>query len=117
MKLPTTQGIPVDGESLCEYMQMLVGSFFKIIPIGESDDKSSLQTYLQSFQLELMGCQGLVLELKHEPLFISLISILQYFIDHPDISLVVLRRETFKAISICTKLKARYTTIAVGEEG
>ena len=39
----------------------------------------------------------------------TLISILQYLIDTPDCPVQDVKREVFRAISICNKLKSRYT--------
>ena len=55
-----------------------------------------------------LGCRALVVAIHEDSLFLSLISILQYLIDHPESDVAFVRREVFRAISICNKLKERY---------
>lgn len=105
--IPTSANVPVSEEILSKYFHSLVNSFFKILPIWESGEPSIL-TYIESLQIELLGCKGFLLSIKEDPLFISLISILQYFIDTPDCDVSVVKREVFRAISICNKLSNRY---------
>lgn len=107
MMIQTTVGVPMDATMLRNYFRALINLFFKILPIWESGE-SSLDTYMRSLQAELLGCKELIEAIHDDPLFITLIAILQYFIDNPDIGLPVVRREVFRAISICNKLKARY---------
>ena len=55
-----------------------------------------------------MGCQELLTAVKEDSQLLSLISILQYLIDNPECDFADMRREVFKAISICNKLQAKY---------
>lgn len=105
--ITTITGQPISKELLENYFKSLVNSFFKILPIKESGEES-LTVYMQSLQLELLGCQELITELNDDAGFMTLVSILQYLISNPDCAVGVVRREVFKAISICNKLKARY---------
>lgn len=107
MTLQTVRDIPMDAAMLSNYLQTLVNLFFKILPIREGEDRS-LGTYMESLQLELLGCGALISALHEDALFLTLVSILQYLIDRPDASVRVYKREVFKAISICNKLKTRY---------
>ena len=108
--LTTTAGVPIDSKAMKKYMNSLVNRFFKILPIREQGDES-LVVYLRSFQKELLGCQGLIEGLKHDALFVSLVSILQYLIDHPECSVKSVRREVFNAISVCNKLQSMYAEV------
>jgi hypothetical protein len=72
---------------------------------------------MESLQAEVLGCEALVETIKADSMFLSLVSILQYLIDHTESEVIVFRREVFKAISICNKLKARYAVAASNEEG
>lgn len=103
--IDTVTGTPVSSELLYNYFKNLVNQFFKILPIRESGE-SSLTTYMQSLRAELLGCQELIGELHKDPLYLSLLAILQYLIDNPECSVLEVKREVFKAISICNKLKA-----------
>lgn len=97
----------VSRELLYNYFSTLVNSFFKILPIRE-DQEGSLVIYMQSLQRELLGCKELISAIQEDAQFLSLISILQYLINNSGCDFADMRREVFKAISICKKLQAKY---------
>lgn len=103
----TSAGIQMDAVVLENYFRSLINLFFKILPLKESKERS-LETYMRSLQAELLGCRSLVVAIHEDSLFLSLVSILQYLIDHPESDVAFVRREVFRAISICNKLKERY---------
>ena len=103
MMIQTTVGVPMDAMVLNNYFRTLINLFFKILPIKESGE-SSLDTYMRSLQAELLGCKELIEAIHEDPL----IAILQYLIDNPSCEVSVVKREVFRAISICNKLKSRY---------
>lgn len=107
MTLDTTAGIPVSKELLCNYFKNLVNLFFKILPIRENNE-DSLIVYMKSLQIELLGCKELIISLKNDSNYLSLLSILQYLIDNPECEVYKVKREVFRAISICNKLKSKY---------
>lgn len=107
MKIDTTAGKPIDSKLLENYFTSLVNHFFKILPIREQNEES-LNTYLESLQAEMLGCKGLITVIQEDASYLTLLSILQYLIDNPDCSQKVVRREVFRAISICNKLKFVY---------
>lgn len=107
MKLDTYFGIPIDAELLVNYFKTLVNLFFKILPIREAEDPT-LETYMCSLRNELLGCREVVVAIHNNAGFLSLISILQYLIENPDCSVRDVKREVFKAISICNRLAACY---------
>ena len=113
MMLSTPAGVPMDAMVLNNYLHTLINLFFKILPIWESGE-SSLDTYMRSLQAELLGCKELVEAIRDDPMFLSLISILQYLIDTPSCPTPIVKREVFKAISICNKLKAKYAVLNKG---
>lgn len=115
MMIQTTAGVPMDAKVLSNYLRTLINLFFKILPIWESGE-SSLNTYMRSLQAELLGCRELIDAINADPMFLSLISILQYLIDNPSCEITTVKREVFKAISICNKLKAKYAVPEVVEE-
>lgn len=108
MTVNTTAGLPIDGKLLHNYFRTLVNHFFKIIPIRENEEES-LGTYIHSLQLELFGCIDLIPELQTNSFYLSLLSILQYLGGNPECDIRIVRREVFRAISICNKLKAIYS--------
>ncbi len=107
MMVETTAGMPIDAEILNNYFRTLVNHFFKILPLRESNE-DSLTTYMQSLQVELLGCKGLVSAIQNDASYLTLLSILQYLIDNPECTVREVKREVFRAISICNKLKAQY---------
>jgi len=115
MMLQTTQDIPLDDKVLSNYIRNLVNLFFKILPIRESGEPS-LKTYMESLQAEVLGCEALVNAIKADAMFLSLVSILQFLIDNVGSDVTVYKREVFKAISICNKLKSRYAVVADNKE-
>lgn len=109
MMVETTVGMPIEAEVLHNYFRNLVNHFFKILPIREQNEES-LTTYMQSLQAELLGCKGLVSAIQNDASYLTLLSILQYLIDNPECTVREVRREVFRAISICNKLKAQYVS-------
>lgn len=110
MTVKTRTGAGVEGTLITNYFKMIVNHFFKILPLRENGD-ASLPTYMQSFLNELLGYKELIEKTDYDPQYLSLIAILQFLIDTPDCSVTVLRREVFRAISICNKLEARYNSM------
>lgn len=102
----TLHGTDLPDEMLDKYLKRLVGRFFKILPIKESDG-GTLADYMRGFQAELLGAGDVVACLHNDEAFLSLVSILQYLIDH-ECSTKETRREVFNAISICKDLRKRH---------
>ena len=102
----TSVGIPIDNGFLYNYFKALINRFFKILPIKE-ETPASLQVYLQSLQIELLGCEQLIAAINCDPMYITLLSVIQYLLDHPECSHKTTRREVFNAISACQKLQKR----------
>lgn len=114
MILRTSVNTELNSEILCNYFGTLVNQFFKILPMRENNEES-LPVYIESLQVELLGCNGLVEALEFDPSFLSLVNILQFLIDNPECSVKVTKREVFKAISICNKLKGQFQNGGVAE--
>lgn len=109
MTLNTTAGVQLSAECLYGFFDYMVGQFFKILPMKE-DEIETLPVYMRSMQIELLGCKGLIDTLYNNALYVSLLSILQYLIDDPNCDVSEVKREVFKAIKICNKLKSSYKT-------
>ena len=101
-------------KSMRKYVRGLVDRFFKILPLWETQEES-LPTYLESLLLELKGFNGLMYVLHDDRDYVSLLAILQYLIDNPETSVHIVKREVFRAISICNKLHAKYFAEPVSE--
>lgn len=88
------------------YMGGLVNRFFKILPIKE-EGEPTLKQYMQSLQREMLGCQSLIIMLKDDDRYMSLLSILQYLIDN-DTTIKTTKMEVFRAINILRQLQKKY---------
>lgn len=102
----TITGINIPDKMLDNYLDALINQFFKILPIRESGEPS-LKEYMRSLQVEMLGCKSLIEQLHNDHMYLTLLSILQYLIDN-DCEIPVVKREVFKAISICKKLRQKY---------
>lgn len=100
-----------------KYMRGLVDRFFKILPMWE-DREPSVTVYIESLLLELNGFNALSRILHDDKDYVSLLAILRFLADNPNLSDAVVKREVFRAISICNRLRARYLydKNAVGDE-
>lgn len=107
MMIETAAGKPISSKLLHNYFRNLVNQFFKILPIRENEE-ASLSTYMRSLQIELLGCEEFVPGLGTDAAYLTLLVILQYLIDNPECTVREVKREVFRAISICNKLKASY---------
>lgn len=112
MEVNTAIGTPVTANLLHNYFHNLVNQFFKILPMRENDE-ASLATYMQSLQVELLGCKEFIPEIRENSLYLTILSILQYLIDNPECTIREVKREVFRAISICNKLKSIYVNTEV----
>lgn len=108
----TRYGTDVESVLVGNYFKTLVNLFFKILPLWENKE-DSLPIYVESLQLELLGFKSLIPAINSDAAFLSLVSILQYMIDHPESETAIVKREVFRAISICNKLKDRYNSAEV----
>lgn len=108
MTIKTSTGYELEQTLLHNYFNQLVNRFFKILPIRESEEQS-LPIYVERLQRELLGCQSLIPEMRDDDLYLTLLSVLQYLIDHPTCPVREVRREVFGAINICNKLKSLYS--------
>lgn len=87
------------------YFESLVNKVFKILPMKEAETET-LNTYLDSLLRELIGNSDLVLTLKEEPAFISVVSILSYLANE-DYDIPVCRQEVFKCIHLLKDIRER----------
>ena len=68
---------------------------------------------MQSLQVELLGCKGLITAIHDDSNYLTILAILQYLIDNPDCSVSEVKREVFRAISICNKLQSKFLSEGV----
>ena len=85
----------------------LINQFYKILPIKESGEVT-LQKYMESLQREMLGLKALIEVLDNDQQYLSLLSILQYLIDH-DCDIPTVRSDVFKAINILKRFQQRFS--------
>lgn len=107
MMVGTVTGRAVSAALLSDYFRNLVNQFFKVLPMRENNE-SSVDVYMKSLQVELLGCGKFIPEMQKNAIYLTLLSILQYLIENRDCPIPVVRREVFKAISACKKLESLY---------
>lgn len=108
----TNTGQTIDDRMVANKFTCMVNQFFKILPIKESGDPS-LKTYLMSLQREMLGFQSLITAVHDDDRYLTLLCILQYFIDHvddPELTVAVVKSDVFRAINILNKLKTQYAS-------
>lgn len=89
------------------YFDTLINMFFKILPLWE-DREESLPVYMESLQIEMLGFKNLMSCICDDSQYLSLLSVLQFFIDNPETDVHTVKREVFRSISICNRLKKKY---------
>lgn len=96
----------VPEELFQNYMKTIINQFYKILPLKE-ENVPTLNTYIESFQGELLSCKKLVLKLENDSMYFRLLLVLQFLLEN-DCELEVVKREVFKAINLCKKLTVKY---------
>lgn len=108
MTAETAYGGEISREALASYFQNLVNQLFKILPMREKQEDTRV-TYMESLIRELIGFRGLFETAENDAGLTQILSILQYLANNPECAVATVRQEVFRAISICNKLKGRYT--------
>lgn len=108
----TVYGGGVSREALASYFRNLVNLLFKILPMRENNEET-LAAYMESLIRELVGFSDLFAATDNDAGLLQILAIVRYLEGHPDCSVKTVRREVFRAISICNRLKDRY---AEGEQ-
>lgn len=99
----------ITPSSMTQYVQSLVGRFYKILPLCESGSVT-LDKYMNSLLRELLGCEQLSPSLRQDDRYTSLLAILRFLIDnHHDLAIV--RADVFRAINIISQLKQKYMEV------
>lgn len=102
----TVYDVEISDRMASKYLKTLVNRFYKILPLKE-DEEDSLQPYLDSLLREMLGLHDLISLLKDDDRYLTLLSMVQYFISH-ETSVSEVRTEVFRAISILKKLQEKY---------
>jgi len=96
----------IPEENFNNYFQFLVGKTYKILPMKE-ENCDTLNSYLESYQRELIGNQQLFKKLIDEPMFITILNTIQYLISE-DYSVDICKKEVFKCIHLFKKINKKY---------
>lgn len=96
----------IPNELFNNYLKYLINKMFKVLPMKEHEVKS-LNSYLRSLQIELIGSTELIGVLKNDPQFLSLMNTIQFFIDN-EYDNKTCKREVFKCIHILEDLQKKY---------
>ena len=102
----TRYNIEVNDEMFARKLHGFVNQFYKILPIKESGEPTLVQ-YMKSLQREMLGCQALMTALENDAQYLSLLSILQYMIDH-ECDVATVKSDVFRAINILKRMQARF---------
>jgi len=96
----------IPKENFYNYFQFLIGKTYKILPMKE-ESCDTLNTYLESYQRELIGNKNLFTTLVNEPMFITILNTIQYLISE-DYSVDICKNEVFKCIHLFEKISKKY---------
>lgn len=96
----------IDNQFFLNYLNFLINRVYKILPISETEPET-LKSYLDSLILELVGSKDLILKLKKDAIFLSLIATLQSLSENK-YSHSTIKSQTFKCIDIIKKLIDKY---------
>lgn len=89
------------------YFKFLIGQLYKSLCLKE-EDSTTLISFLESLNRELIGNKELISFLKGDARFISLLSKVQYLIYDSSVEQKVFKKEIFSCISIVQKLEKQY---------
>ena len=104
----TSHNTDLSREIVNNRVKDLIGQFFKILPLRESESPT-LNQYIRSLLREMLGMQSLMLEWHDDGMIMTLVNILQYLADHPECDVPVVKTEVFKAINTVKTLQKKYT--------
>jgi hypothetical protein len=97
----------LDDNCFINYLTFLKDKLYKSLCLKE-EESNTLFEYMSSLQRELIGSKELIVFLKNDARFISLLSKVQYLISEPNTSHKVFKQEIFSSISIVEKLIDKY---------
>ena len=101
------ENINIYSNSNCySYLNHLVNRIYKILPLKESNSPT-LDSYLQSLELELKGFKPFNTIIKNDPIVLSVFNILE-FIKNEDCPHDVYKKEVFRCINIIQKINKKY---------
>lgn len=103
----TSNGMSLDTRLLESYFNQMVGRFYKILPIRETNPHT-LEKYLRGMQFDLIGFEDIIVEIQYDSRYMSLINTVSHFIERPNCNIETMRTEVFNSIDICKQLAKKY---------
>lgn len=91
----------IPNEMIVNYKQRLIDKVFKILPMKE-EGWDTWNLYIETLLYEFIGNQKLIKSLNNDPIFLSVISILNSLIDEEHLPTV--KRKVFSCIDLIEKL-------------
>lgn len=110
----TQEGYNIPDKMVDLYLDRLPGQFFKILPMKE-DEEPTLQEYVDSLRVEMVGLDWLMYALSCDPDYLRLLAILT-FLSNEDCAVKAVKREVFKAIGICKRMKSKFHRTEVTQD-
>lgn len=94
----------MNDELLVNYLKRLIGKVYKIVPLKE-EKSETLLPYIQSLLRELLGCKELIVALRNDGEFISILGTLENLLNEVDQK--IYKSDVFKCISIIKKIQSQ----------
>ena len=95
----------IPNELFDNYLHSLINRIYKILPLKEENSKT-VSRYIESLLSEMTGSTDVILFLKSDEQYLSIINTLEYICFSKDIALC--KREIFKCIHIVENLIEKY---------
>lgn len=105
-EIMTVYGETIPADLLTNRLEKLTNQFYKILPLRENGVET-LPEYMKSLMAEMLGAKELIEALRSDAIYLTLLSILSYLINH-ECDVDTVRREVFKALSLIKKITAKY---------
>ena len=105
----TRYNIELSDRLVDNKIDCLIAQFYKILPIRESGEKT-LRQYMTSLMREMLGMKDLITALNDDGRYLSVMSVLQYMIDH-ECDIPTTRCDVFKAIGILKKMQNKNNAV------
>lgn len=83
------------------YKKLLIDKIFKILPMKEKNS-ITLDQYMESFLIELVGGEKVIIKFSNNPYFLSIINSIEGLRYENDLK--AFRSKIFECISLCQKL-------------
>lgn len=96
----------IPDELFGNYLNFLVGKIYKILCMRE-ENSDTLSKYMQSLQRELAGNQKLIVALRYDSDFLSLMSKIEFLV-YNEADLPTYKKDIFDCISLVKRMQSKY---------